>query len=191
MSRLNSISEPRVIYDAAGNVLRVENYCPPQEQVMAAIQPTVGRVVWYWPIPEKYNQGQPYMAQVCYVHEPEIDGLQLVNLLVTHSMGYSYPALKVPLWQGVPYRMPDVPFCEWMPYQKGQAAKTDEAHQQASNLLFQSLSRRIERLEDHIKQEAETDSAVDALKKIEEEQRRLAAEEYIKRAEAAAQGKLS
>jgi hypothetical protein len=86
----------------------------------ARIEPTVGRVVLF-------NGGhkQQLAAQIAAVNA---DG--------TFNIGYLMPngshdnAINVPLVQeGEP--KPAGFYAEWMPYQKGQAAKTDEAEARA------------------------------------------------------------
>ena len=84
------------------------------------IKPTVGRVMWYWP--EKSKRGdQPLCALVCYVHDDN-----MVNLAAFNPDGSNGSTLRVPIVQdGSPYTAGDSPYAEWMPYQKGQAAKTE------------------------------------------------------------------
>lgn len=96
------------------------------------ITPTVGRKVWYrpskhdqqGPVPMQCVVGQPLDATVIAVH-----GDRCVNVLVTDMVGRQFPVLSVTLVQdgetppsdgeGVPFGR----YVEWMPYQKGQAAK--------------------------------------------------------------------
>lgn len=87
------------------------------------IKPTVGRVVWYWPAPSDSivgNDGsQPLAALVAHVWSDTC-----VNLAVFDANGSPTNRTSVLLVQeGNP--RPDSGFCEWMPYQKGQAAKTE------------------------------------------------------------------
>ncbi len=86
------------------------------------ITPTVGRVVWFHPAPggdgglNNYSR-QPMAAQVCYVL-----GDRMVNLSVTDHAGQVVPRTSVTLRQdGDP--VPTGSYCEWMPYQLGQAKK--------------------------------------------------------------------
>lgn len=84
------------------------------------IKPTVGRVMWYWP-DAKYRGDQPLCALVIYVC-----GDHAVNLVVFATDGTPWCALAVPIVQdGGPYSVGDSPYAEWMPYQKGQAAKAE------------------------------------------------------------------
>jgi hypothetical protein len=81
------------------------------------IEPTVGRVVWFQP-----NDGdvldQPLAAHVAYVHHS-----RSVNLMVIGHDGAPFPRLSVRLVQEGESPEVDEPFCEWMPYQLGQAKK--------------------------------------------------------------------
>jgi hypothetical protein len=85
------------------------------------IKPTVGRVVWFWPstMREGDDTKQPFAATVAYVHSD-----RMVNLSVVDHNGRQYGISSVPLRQPED-ESPDGMFCEWMPYQQGQAAKTD------------------------------------------------------------------
>ena len=91
------------------------------------IRPTVGRVVWYRP--GKYDDiaridGAPLAAIVASVF-----GDDCVNLTVFDAMGVAHPRTSVTLVQdgGPPVEAlgDGASYCEWMPYQKGQAAKTE------------------------------------------------------------------
>lgn len=93
--------------------------------MMARIEPTIGRVVWYrhCALPAHtagvINKGEPWTASVCYVHP---DGK--INVAGFDHTGQPFKGINVPLHQaGDEY--PNQPYCEWMPYQKGQAAKTE------------------------------------------------------------------
>ena len=96
------------------------------------IKPTVGRKVWFRP--SKYDQQGPVPMQ-CAVGHPldatviAVHGDRCVNVLVTDMVGRQFPVLSVTLvhdgenppadGEGVPFGR----YVEWMPYQKGQAAK--------------------------------------------------------------------
>lgn len=82
------------------------------------IKPTIGRVVWYYN-PNHKEGDQPWAALICYVHSDT-----MVNLSVFDENGLGKAKTSVPLYQGEGVR-PEYPFCEWMPYQQGQAAKTE------------------------------------------------------------------
>lgn len=85
------------------------------------IKPTIGRVVWFWPLGSNpaREDSQPFPALVVFVHSDT-----LVNLSVFDRNGDLRPSEKVELWQGKGER-PFYSHCEWMPYQKGQAAKAE------------------------------------------------------------------
>jgi len=76
------------------------------------IKPTIGRVVWYHP-DKPHNQ--PWTALVVYVHSDNY-----VNLVVFDEYGLSKSKLTVPLIQEGDEK-PEGFYCEWMPYQIGQA----------------------------------------------------------------------
>lgn len=91
------------------------------------ILPSIGRVVWFHPSPNSGEtnfathqaDGVPYAAIVAHVWSPS-----LVNLAVLDANGVPHSRTSVVLIQdGVP--QPADAFCEWMPYQKGQAARQD------------------------------------------------------------------
>lgn len=92
---------------------------------MTMIQPTIGRVVWYRPPQDAplYDRSQPWAAIVTYVHSD-----RMVNLVVFDQNGMGKSKTSVTLVQNG-----DAPptgggsYAEWMPYQKGQAAKTEAA----------------------------------------------------------------
>lgn len=86
------------------------------------INPTVGRVVWFYD--GSTAQPGPYAAIVAFVHDP-----RMVNLAVFDANGVPCWRTSVPLVQDGDER-PHGPYCEWMPYQKGQAAKTEALEKQ-------------------------------------------------------------
>lgn len=89
------------------------------------IQPTVGRVVWYWPHPTQVapgfcpGQDQPLAAIIAHVWSDSC-----VNLVVFDANGIAHNRTSVLLVQEGANR-PAYDFCEWMPYQRGQAAKAE------------------------------------------------------------------
>jgi hypothetical protein len=95
------------------------------------IQPTIGRVVWYHPssfdnisAPEEGHCA----AIITAVWDPS-----RVNLVVFDLEGRSHPRASVFLSQdGIP-PVHSESWCEWMPYQKGQAAKTEALEQKLLN----------------------------------------------------------
>ena len=92
------------------------------------IKPTVGRVMWYRPGDYliglvEHDPAQPMTAHVCYVWNDN-----MVNLLVIDHAGNTQVRTSVPIVQdGSPYTAGPSPYAEWMPFQKGQAAKTEAA----------------------------------------------------------------
>jgi hypothetical protein len=88
------------------------------------IKPTIGRVVWFHPV--NADPEITHAAIVCHVWSDTV-----VNLHVLDSNGNFYAQTSVFLWQGdgsTP--RPSSNFAEWMPYQKGQAAKTEQLERQ-------------------------------------------------------------
>lgn len=82
------------------------------------IKPTVGRVMWYWPVKEQRGE-QPCASMVTYVH-----GDNMVNLVAFAPNGAPFPATSVPIVQeGSPFTAGHSPYAEWMPYQVGQAKR--------------------------------------------------------------------
>lgn len=90
------------------------------------ITPTNGRQVWYWRSGATYGVNQPEAATVCYVQHDRLVNLQVLDQNGT-SRGERNVVLRQPedpeLAQQV---VVESPFCEWMPYQKDQAAKTEQ-----------------------------------------------------------------
>lgn len=87
------------------------------------IPPSIGRVVWYYPRGKEQVEAkeQPHSAQIAYVHS-----VGLINIGYLDSSGNAKNATSVRLIQeGDLY--PEGGFCCWMPYQLGQAAKTEAA----------------------------------------------------------------
>lgn len=90
------------------------------------IEPTIGRIVWYYNFRNPIDQAdQPLAAIVTYVHADK----QHINLAVFHHTGEPYAIRRVPLIQhGDP--TPDSAecdgYCTWMPYQIGQAQKLEQ-----------------------------------------------------------------
>lgn len=84
------------------------------------IKPTIGRVVWYHP--DKPHE-QPWAAFVVFVHP---DGK--VNLSVFDENGLNKSKLEVILVQEGEEK-PEWHYCEWMPYQIGQAKNVDKSRE--------------------------------------------------------------
>jgi hypothetical protein len=86
------------------------------------IQPTIGRVVLYHPAftPDSSSNERTFAAIICHVWSDTC-----VNLAVFDSNGVAGSQTSVFLFQGDSER-PSSCYAEWMPYQKGQAAKTEQ-----------------------------------------------------------------
>ncbi|MED5607793.1 hypothetical protein OSS47_28280 [Pseudomonas citronellolis] len=100
------------------------------------IKPTVGRVVWFFPTAAYMrsrhlvfsDQSQPLAATIVYVHND-----RMVNLVVSDQSGAGFGVSSVELVQeGVPVPAGSF-YCTWMPYQKGQAAKTESLERQVAD----------------------------------------------------------
>lgn len=97
------------------------------EQKPQIIKPTVGRVVWYYPGALDGMgalDGGPMKADVVYVHND-----RMVNLSIFDHVGNHYTRNSVQLVQEGDAVARGVGWCQWMPYQVGQAKKheADEA----------------------------------------------------------------
>ncbi len=87
------------------------------------IKPTVGRVVWYVGSEGDELNGMPKSDQVCAALIAYVHSDTLVNLVVFDCNGAPHSRTSVTLLhEGAK----EGPYCTWMPYQKGQAAKTEE-----------------------------------------------------------------
>ena len=88
------------------------------------IKPTIGRVVWFYPA-GTHSDSQPNAALVAYVHSDT-----MINVGGFDHNGMPFSTTSVPLLQD------DAPipavgcWATWMPYQKGQAAKTEALERQ-------------------------------------------------------------
>lgn len=89
------------------------------------IKPTIGRQVWFWRVAPGPGD-QPEAATVAYVHTD-----QLVNLQVLDHNGIARRETAVPLVQEGDEQLEGF-YCEWMPFQKGQAAKTEQLEKAAT-----------------------------------------------------------
>lgn len=87
------------------------------------IEPTVGRVVWYYEykVLSKQYIG-PMAAHIAFVHSTDC-----VNLVMIQLGGGNRHELLVLLVQDAESEPPKCNYCTWMPYQKSQAAKTEAA----------------------------------------------------------------
>lgn len=91
------------------------------------IKPSIGRVVWFTPSKTdtqllfKVGDQQPLAGIVAYVHSD-----RCVNLAVFDPNGGSHSRTSVTLLQDDDVGNEGGYYAEWMPYQKGQAAKTEQ-----------------------------------------------------------------
>lgn len=101
---------------------------------MTRITPTVGRMLHFIPTADYMasrklafgNPAQPLAAVIAYVHSDT-----MVNLTVWDQNGQQFSVCSVPLVQEKPLALAGSSFCaQWMPYQKGQAAKTESLESQ-------------------------------------------------------------
>ncbi|GJH31427.1 hypothetical protein CBA19CS91_01740 [Paraburkholderia hospita] len=101
------------------------------------IKPSNGRVVWFTPSSQvgsaDFAAGSQLAAIVAHVHSD-----RLVNLAVFDANGVSHSRCSVPLLQDDDPRPEHGYFAEWMPYQKGQAQKTEALEAQAQLQVAQS-----------------------------------------------------
>ena len=98
------------------------------------IKPTAGRIVWYTPSRigtdeaiAHHDKLMPLAAMVVHVWSD-----RMVNLMVADSNGNVHPRTSVDLLQDDDAKPESGRFCSWMPYQLGQAAKTEAAEAKAS-----------------------------------------------------------
>ena len=91
------------------------------------ITPTLGRIVWFQP----HNEAGLNTQQSAIIARVNDDGT--LNLTVFAPDGYPYGIQNVPLLQDDDPTPVGGFYAEWMPYQKGQAAKTEAAEAAAGN----------------------------------------------------------
>jgi len=92
------------------------------------INPTIGRRLWFWPSKNTGDSGftysdpkQPCDAGIAYVHSD-----RLINVSVADQAGVVHSRTSVPLIQAGETPPEHGFYCEWMPYQQGQAKKHAE-----------------------------------------------------------------
>lgn len=94
------------------------------------IVPSIGRVVHFRPngsFEFAHTEEQPLAAHVCFVHHD-----RMVNLMVIDANGVPHGVTSVTLLQDDDAAPAVGYYCEWMDYQKGQAAKTEAAEAKAA-----------------------------------------------------------
>lgn len=84
------------------------------------IKPTVGRVVWFYPLGHTPEKNQPLSAQIAYVHSDAC-----INIGYLDQNGVADHATSVLLYQEDEMPRPTTSYCCWMPNQRGQAQKTE------------------------------------------------------------------
>jgi hypothetical protein len=84
------------------------------------ITPTVGRVVWVIRPFETLDIKQPEVGLITYVW-----GDRMINVAGFNSNGDPFKHTSVTLLQDDDAKPEGQTFAVWMPYQKGQAAKTE------------------------------------------------------------------
>ena len=89
------------------------------------IEPTVGRIVWFF---TPASIGDPQAAIVTRVWSNT-----MVNLCVFNFDGNISSVTSVDLLQDDTKPSGQSRWCEWMPYQKGQAAKTEALEQKLAS----------------------------------------------------------
>ena len=113
----------------------------PSQGTDMIIKPTIGRKLWYWPEPDDRRimaciDGQPLDATVVYVHNDS-----MVTLTINDHHGFSHPKTAVHLYHGDTNRPTLGRFCEWMPFQVGQAARDTPASDPPPRWEAQSIDR--------------------------------------------------
>lgn len=94
---------------------------------MSEIEPTVGRVVHYYPSDDDHPHfyvGDPHAAIITEVHSN-----RMVNIVAFGSTGESHGMTSVDLVQPGDDTPDGGHYCAWMPYQVGQAERTKQAEQ--------------------------------------------------------------
>jgi len=88
------------------------------------ITPTVGRIVWFR---AKLQEGLPQDTPERAAIVVGVLGDRAINVLVFDFDGHAVPMLNVLLLQDDDSPPTAVSYCQWMPYQKGQALKSEQA----------------------------------------------------------------
>lgn len=89
------------------------------------IKPTVGRIVWVHRN-HSLDKAQPEAALIVGVNSDTS-----INVHGWNKFGGTFVLLDLLLRQDeMGFDIPPWPYAEWMPYQKGQAAKTEELEKQ-------------------------------------------------------------
>jgi len=83
------------------------------------IKPTVGRVLWFYKYAAGAGHKGPLAAHIAFVHSDT-----MLNLMVIDEGGNPRPESSVRLVQENE-ECPQSDYATWMPFQTGQAAKTE------------------------------------------------------------------
>jgi hypothetical protein len=101
---------------------------------MPVIKPTVGRVVWYTPYEEDFKGpgaiSRPYSGQKCVAFITSVHGDRMINVYVLDPNGKPFTVWSCSLVQLGDAIPEGGRYCEWMPYQTGQAMKTEALEKQ-------------------------------------------------------------
>ena len=99
------------------------------------IKPTVGRMLHYYPAVDDngviLSCERPLAATIAHVWND-----RCINIAYLDVNGVSWGKLSVPLVQEGDEARPGSGYCAWMPYQKGQAAKTEAVQREAVDALL-------------------------------------------------------
>lgn len=100
------------------------------------ITPVPGRIVWYHPDTHDTtlmatNGTQPLAATVVAVWSDT-----MINVQVLDANAVAWKRTSVALWQGEGEPPYGSRFCEWMPYQLGQAKRTTDLEAERQDLYY-------------------------------------------------------
>lgn len=85
------------------------------------ITPTIGRVIWVFRPGDSVDVKQPEVGFITYIHSD-----RCINVAGFNANGTPFSLTSLTLVQ-LEDEKPEWNFAAWMPYQKGQAAKTEQA----------------------------------------------------------------
>lgn len=88
------------------------------------IEPGIGRVLWYRPS----GRGGPKQAALV----AKVIDNHTVNLAAFDELGRSYGVVGAHLVQPEDVDIPQGAYAEWMPFQKGQAMRTEQLERQVA-----------------------------------------------------------
>lgn len=122
------------------------------------IEPTVGRVVWFYQSANTSDSGfvPPSPGEPLAAIIAKVWNVNLVNLAVFDANGVAHSRTSVPLIQDDGPPLYQGYYCTWMPYQLGQAKKTEEAY-------ISQVHESLQRVAAHGNSEAELYSSHEAI----------------------------